>query len=101
MARLGILVNTDRRLRHVLGFTRAASARGHDVIIFLMDEGTRLLRNAGLLGLTELSGVTLSLCDHSAKRYGVDIEGLPAAVVCGSQLNNAMMNHQAERVIVL
>lgn len=101
MSRLGILVNTDRHLKHVLGFTRAALAARHEVIIFVMDGGTRLLRDAGLQGLAGLPGVSLSLCDHSAKRHGVDIEGLPAAVVCGSQLNNAMMNHQAERVIVL
>ncbi|MBI3044076.1 MAG: DsrE family protein [Betaproteobacteria bacterium] len=101
MSRLGILVNTDRHLKHLLGFTRAALAAGHEVIIFVMDGGTRLLRDAGLQGLAGLPGVSLSLCDHSAKRHGVDIEGLPAAVVRGSQLNNAMMNHQAERVIVL
>lgn len=101
MARLGILVNTDRHLKHVLGLTRAASAKGHKVAIFVMDQGTRLLQDPGLLGLAELPGVTLSLCDHSAKRHGVKTEALPEAVVCGSQLNNAMMQHEAERVVVL
>jgi predicted peroxiredoxin len=101
VSRLGILVNTDRHLKHVQGFTRAALAAGHEVIIFVMDRGTHLLRDAGLQGLAGLPGVSLSLCDHSAKRHGVDIEGLPGALICGSQLNNAMMNHQADRVIVL
>lgn len=101
MARLGILVNTDRHVKHVLGFTRAASAKGHEVIVFVMDEGTRLLQDASLVGVAGLPGVTVSLCDHSAKRHGVNTEALPEAVVRGSQLNNAMMNHQAERVIVL
>ncbi len=97
---LGILVNTDRHLKHVQGLTRAALARGHPVIIFVMDEGTRLLQNAGLAGLAALEGVTLSLCSHSAERHGVKTDALPGAMVCGSQLNNAMMNHQAERVVV-
>lgn len=101
MASLGILVNTDRHLKHILGLAHAALGKGHEVTIFIMDEGTRLLHDARLLGLAGLPGVTVSLCDHSAKRHGVETEGLPEAVVCGSQLNNAMMNHGAERVIVL
>jgi predicted peroxiredoxin len=101
MARLGILVNTARHLKHVVGVTRAALATRHEVIIFVMDEGTRLLQNAELTGLAGLSGVTLSRCDHSTKRHGVDIEALPVGVVRGSQVNNAKMVQQAERVIVL
>jgi predicted peroxiredoxin len=101
VARLGILVNTDRHLEHLLGIGRAALARGHEVIVFVMDEGTRLLRNPELQQLAERPGVTLSLCDHSAKRHDVDIDALPAKVVRGSQLNNAMLNHQADRVIVV
>jgi sulfur relay (sulfurtransferase) complex TusBCD TusD component (DsrE family) len=101
VAALGILINTDRHLKHVQGLTRAALAKGHEVIIFVMDEGSRLLQDTGLVGLGSLPGVTLSLCDHSAKRHGVTTEGLPATVICGSQLNNAMMNHQAARVVVL
>lgn len=101
MATLGILVNTDRHLRHIRGFTRAALARGHEVSVFLMDAGTRLLQDVSLLDLASLPGVTLSLCDHSARKHGIALEALPSAVVCGSQLNNAMMNHEAERLIVL
>lgn len=101
MATLGILVNTDRHLKHVQGFTRAALARGHKVIVFVMDTGTRLLQDAALVALAGLPGVTLSLCDHSARRNGIPLETLPPSVGCGSQLNNAMMNHDAERVIVL
>ncbi|OGA55141.1 MAG: hypothetical protein A3F74_13505 [Betaproteobacteria bacterium RIFCSPLOWO2_12_FULL_62_58] len=101
MAKLGILVTTDRHLTHIQGLTRAALARGHEVIVFVMDGGTRLLQDAGLTGLAGLPGVTLSLCEHSAKRHGIATEALSAAVVCGSQLNNAMMNHEADRVIVM
>jgi hypothetical protein len=32
---------------------------------------------------------------------GVTSEGLPSEIVCGSQYNNAVMQHDADRVIVL
>ena len=99
--KLGILVNTARHLDDVAGITRAALAKKHQVIIFTMDEGARLLENQVFVSLAELEGVTLSICDHSAKMHGVSTVGLPPKIVCGSQLHNAMMNHNAERVIVL
>ena len=99
--KLGILVNTARHLDDLVGITRAALAKSHQVIIFIMDDGTRLLENQALVSLAGLEGVSLSLCDHSAKMHGVNAEGLSPKIVCGSQLNNAMMNHNADRVIVL
>ena len=41
--KLGILVNTDKHLAAVTGITRAAIDKGHEVTIFAMDDGTRLL----------------------------------------------------------
>ena len=99
--KLGILLNTARHLDDVVGITRAALAKNHQVIIFTMDEGTRLLDNRVLVSLAGLEGVSLSMCDHSAKMHGVNAEGLSPKIVCGSQLHNAMMNHNADRVIVL
>jgi len=99
--KLGILLNTARHLEDVAGITRAALAKNHQVIIFTMDEGTRLLENPTLVSLAGLDGVALSVCDHSAKMHGVKAEGLSPKIVCGSQLHNAMMNHNADRVIVL
>lgn len=40
---LGILVTTDRHLDHVVGISQAAIAKGNEVVIFTMSEGTRLL----------------------------------------------------------
>jgi len=99
--KLGILVNTAQHLDDVVGLCRAALAKKHEVIIFAMDEGTRLLENDAFVALAELDGVSLSLCDHSAKMFGAKTEGLPPKIVCASQLNNAMMNHNADRVVVL
>lgn len=99
--KLGMLINTAKHVDDAVGICRAALARNHQVIIFAMDEGTRLLENDAFVSLAELDGVSLSLCDHSAKMFGAKIEGLSPKIVCASQLNNAMMNHNADRIIVL
>jgi predicted peroxiredoxin len=99
--KLGMLINTAKHLDDIVGICRAALARNHQVIIFAMDEGTRLMENDAFVSLAELEGVSLSLCDHNAGLFGVKTEGLPPKIVCASQLNNAMMNHSADRVIVL
>jgi predicted peroxiredoxin len=99
--KLGILVNTDRHLDEIVGLTQAALARGHQVAIFAMDEGTRLVAEARYTGLSRLAGVTMSVCQHSAEAIGVGVAGLPAEIRCGSQLQNAMMQHDADRVVVL
>lgn len=97
--KLGILVNTDRNSEVVIGITRAAMQKGHDVSIFVMDEGTRLLKE--LSGLCESAGLSISYCDHSSKELGVTKDGIHGGIVCGSQYNNASMAHNSDKVIVL
>jgi len=99
--KLGIFVNTNRHLKHVVGFVKAALAKGHEVLMFNMDDGTKLLGTPEFAELCKTKGVTMSFCDHSAKGLSVTTEGLPAEIVCGSQYNNAVMNHDADRLIVL
>lgn len=99
--KLGILLNTARNLDYVDGICRAALAKNHQVIIFAMDKGTFLLEHQVLASLAELEGVSVSMCEHSAKMLGVNTESLSPHIVSGSQLQNAMMNHIADRVIVL
>jgi len=99
--KLGILVNTDKHLEHMLGITKAAIAAKHEVIVFIMDEGTRLLENDLFVSLVKLPAVSITLCEHSAKSYGIDTKGLSKDINCASQFNNAMMIHNADRVIVL
>ena len=101
MPKLGLLVNSARHLEQIAGLTRAAIARGHSVAIFVMDEGTRLLGENPFAALADLDGVAVSVCEHSAKTFGVATGQLPASIRCGSQLNNAMMVHKADRVVVL
>lgn len=99
--KLGILVNTDKHIEHVLGIARAALAKRHEVSVFLMDAGARLVADRALTGLAQLPGIKVSLCDHSAKAHGVTPDDLPKQIACGGQLQNAMMNHDADRVILL
>lgn len=99
--KLGILVNTDRHLDHILGLATAARTKGHEVVIFAMDEGVRLLDNAAFADLGGLEGVSLSFCSHSAREQGVETDGRPAGITVGSQLNNAMMAQAVDRLVVL
>lgn len=99
--KLGILVNTDRHAGDVVGITKAALAKGHEVIIFMMDGGNRLLGNKDVMGLCNLDGVSMSFCDHSAQKLGISKEGFSSKIGCGSQFDNANMNSMADRVIVL
>ena len=99
--KLGIFVNTNKTLDAVVGITKAALKKGHTVVLFNMDDGTKVLGSPAFTELCKMQGVTASFCDHSAKHMGVATEGLPKELVCGSQYNNAAMLNDADRMIVL
>ncbi|HET6515864.1 MAG TPA: hypothetical protein VFG09_11940 [Thermodesulfovibrionales bacterium] len=99
--KLGILVNTGRNLKHIIGLTEAAVRKGHEVMIFAMDDGVRLFREPDFKTLCGLDNVSMSFCDLSTGVLDVPKEGIPDEIICGSQYNNAVMNHDADRIIVL
>jgi len=99
--KIGILVNTNENLPDIIGLTRAALSKGHEVNIFTMDMGTKLLKETSFTDLCKLEGVQISFCDVSAKRANANTDGLCEKIVRGSQLNNAIMNHNSDKVIVL
>jgi len=99
--KLGILVNTDRHPEHVLGIAEAAVNKNHDVTVFVMDDGILLLGFPVFEELTKLADVSVSICRHSAELREIATDHLPAGIHAGSQLENALMNHDADRVIVL
>ncbi|MDX1763059.1 MAG: DsrE family protein [bacterium] len=99
--KLGILVNTNKHVEHVVGITAAARSKGHEVIIFAMDEGTRLLHDPAYVALTELDGVTMSFCKHSADHLKLETNEVPETIASGSQYQNAVMNHESDKVIIL
>jgi len=99
--KLGILINTNKHLAHLVGITKSASKKGHEVIIFAMDKGTEIVASPDFRALCKLENVTMSLCRHSAEEHHVNTDDIPKEIVCGSQFNNAMMNNEADKVIVL
>ncbi len=98
---LGILVNTDRHSDEVIGLSRAALSRGHKVIIFLMDAGTKILGASSFCDLCASEGVTASFCDYNAKALNIPADQIPRTITRGSQYDNAVMVNKADRVIVL
>ncbi len=99
--KLGIISNTNRNLDHLIGLTRAAIKKGHEVMIFSMDDGTELAESSRFKVLCRLDNVTISICRHSAEEHKVQIENIPREIVCGSQFNNAVMIGEADKVLVL
>lgn len=99
--KLGILVNTDRNLKHIIGAAKAAINKGHEVLIFSMDDGVRLMRNTAFTDLCNIKGISISFCDYSTKTLEVSKEALSEKIVCGSQYNNAALAHQSDRLIIL
>jgi len=99
--KLGILANTEDHPDAVVGIINAALAKGHEVIIFIMDAGTRLLGRPSFQELSVRQKIIVSFCEHSAQELGVPFDMLPEAIVRGSQYDNATMLHEADKVIVL
>lgn len=98
--RLLILVNSDRHLEHVLGIVQAAANKKHEVMIFTMDAGLNLLASPPFIELAGLANVSMGLCKHSAESLEIETDGLSEEITVGSQFQNAMMAHEADRTIV-
>ena len=94
MSKLGILLNSNKYRDDVIGIIKAAKAAGHDVSIFMMDDGTLL----GSEVAAECSDdAEMAYCDHSAEPLGIkEIAGATK----GSQYQNAVMAHEADKVVV-
>lgn len=98
---VGLLVTRDKYSEHIIGLTNSALKKGHKVIIFMMDDGTRHSQNADVVALKDLDGVEMSLCDHSAKLREITEEMIPKGVTAGSQYQNAVLNQDADKVILI
>ena len=99
--KLGIVITTDKHLDPILGITRSALSKGHEVNIFNMDEGVKLLENSSFTALCKEKGITMCFCDYSTKTVEISTEGIPGEIACGSQFDNANMNHDSDKVIIL
>ncbi len=99
--KLGILVNTDKHAEDLIGLTKAALSKGHHVTTFFMNGGVNLLAIPEVNDLCENPGIVMKYCDYSTQQKGISKEGFNEKIGCGSQYDNAMMNHEADRVIVI
>ncbi|MBL7050481.1 MAG: DsrE family protein [Nitrospira sp.] len=99
--KLGILVNTDRHVKDLVGLAKAALSKGHEVIVFFMDSGVKLLSSQNVKDLCNNPGISMSFCDYTTEKNGVSKEEFCDKMICGSQYNNATMNSEADRVILL
>ncbi|MCE5194413.1 MAG: DsrE family protein [Nitrospiraceae bacterium] len=99
--KLGILVNTDRHLDDIMGMTSAAISKGHEVIIFVMDKGINLINNQVFKLVHKFESVKVFVCSQDAVEMGLSIDNVSEGIVMGSQYDNALMVHEADRVIVL
>ena len=65
--KLGILITTDKNNDAVVGLTKAAVSKGHEVFIFCTDAGVNMVKNKAFTDLSTVGGVKMGYCDHSGK----------------------------------
>jgi len=88
-------------MRECLSIARAAADQGHTVKVFVTGEGVGLLRDKGMEELTGIRDVEVSFCDFNARKMGIPAELHNNALRAGSQLDNAVMVRDSDRVICL
>lgn len=67
---LGIFVTSTQNMRHVMGVTKAATAKGSKVKIFFTWKGTKLAKDPQFSELCKMAEV--SICADSYKKMGYD-----------------------------
>lgn len=76
---LGIFVSNPYQMRHVMGVTKAAVAKGSKVKVFFSWYGTKLSKEAPeeFQELCAMDNVDVSICADSYKNSGFDVEDVP------------------------
>ena len=67
---LGIFVTSTQNMKHVMGITKAATAKGSKVKVFFSWKGTLLAKNPQFTELCKIAEV--SICADSYKKMGFD-----------------------------
>jgi len=76
---LGIFVTNPDNLRHVMGVTKAAKAKGSDVKVFFTWKGTKNTQDPEFANLCELAD-DVSICADSFEKMGYDRNDVPAGL---------------------
>ena len=74
---IGIFVTSPLHMRHVMGITKAAVAKGAKVKVFFTWYATHLAKCKDFPELCALDGVDVSICVDSYKKAGYDITDIP------------------------
>jgi len=81
--KLGLLLSTSpehANINTAVKLSTAALSSGHDVYLYLIDEGTKNLPDARLKEL-KTQGLKLFVCAYGAERHGIEPDD--QAVFCG------------------
>ncbi len=73
---LGIFVTSPQNMRHVMGITKAAKAKGSKVKVFFTWMGTHLTKCSSFTELCEVAD-DVSICADSYKKCGYDVADVP------------------------
>lgn len=86
---LGIFVTSPQHMRHVMGITKAAVAKGSKVKVFFTWYGTHLTKCSAFPELCAMENVDVSICVDSYKKAGYDIEDIPEGLVASKMATQA------------
>ncbi|MEX5214535.1 MAG: DsrE family protein [Nitrospiraceae bacterium] len=93
--KLGILLSTPPGHPHVetaIALSEAATRKGVDVYLYLIDEGVKNLGDARILGLSSL-GMKYFVCAYGCQHHGVSTESLdPRITLCGLVILSNMVD---------
>ena len=77
---IGIFVTSPQNMRHVVGITKAAVAKGAKVKVFFTWKATHLTKCSDFPALCAMDNVDVSICADSYKKMGYDVTDIPAGL---------------------
>jgi len=98
---LGMLLITRGYKDDLLGLAGEALKQGHEVNIFMMDDGVYYSQDEEVAALAGRDNVAMSLCERSCQWRDISEDMIPDGITEGSQMQNAVMHNSADRVLVL
>jgi predicted peroxiredoxin len=85
---LGIFVTNPDNMKHVIGVTKAAKAKGSTVKIFFTWKATNLSKHPDFPSLCELAD-DVSICVDSYKKQGFSPDDVPAGLTAKKMATQA------------
>ena len=99
--RLGILASTKNHLEDFVNIADSAMRQGHSVSVFFTAEGIELIHEREIAELSVNAMIDMVYCEFLSTKAGIPPDSIPSALRAGSQLDNALMLRDSDRVISL